>query len=69
MKIYYVKNVERQDDWRFFDIELEVSEIPDDKMSEFDCSLCALCGASFLGKIRVALPYSRVREILGKMNG
>ena len=63
MKVYSVESVERQDDWRFFDILAYVFEVPDAEVDKFDCSVCMIRSKTQLEQIRIVLPYSKVREL------
>ena len=67
MKIYRVSDIERQGDWRFYDITAEVYEVPDEKVKKHDCSLCALRDGVLEGEVKIVLSFKHVKEIMGKM--
>ena len=69
MKIYQITDVERQHDWRFYDITAEVYEVPDEKVKKHDCSLCALRDGVLEGQVKIVLPFKYVKDIVGAHNG
>ena len=66
-KYALITNVERQDDWRFFDLTIEIYDEPP-KISQC-CSVCNIRGQEPLEVWGIALPYKYIRRILGKDNG
>ena len=62
MEILKVTKITQERDWRFYDIEAEVYEVPNP--DEFDCSFCAIKHSTRPPRqIRIAIPFQQIKLI------
>ncbi len=65
MEIYSVKSATQQDDWRFWDIAVDVFEVSEDEINKTDCSVCAINDLVPIRQVKIVLPYSLLpKEII-----
>ena len=64
MRIYEVKSIQRQDDWRFYDIVLNVFNGSTARST--CCSYCMITDKKPVKEVRVILSYRFLEDILDK---